>query len=204
VVKSINIPGRQSIESRFYYPSRLARNMLLIKVKQGQTFSRGEMITTLKKVSNKLSLFSFTSLDEYKERRLFSTKATAYTTIALTLLTLLLSAIGLYGILSYSTQMRRFEIGTHLAVGAKRSDIIKLIIKDNAHAIVMGVMTSLVWLLMLSYLFKEQLTDYVHWQLFPLLLMTIGLICAISFIACYLPLRQYINNPALYSLQGAE
>jgi len=204
VVKSINIPGRQSIESRFYYPSSLARNMLLIKVKPDQTFSREEMITTLKKASNKLSLFSFTSLDEYKAQRLFTSKATAYTTMALTVLTLLLSGVGLYGILSYSTQMRRFEIGTHLAIGAKRSDMLKLIIKDNAKAIVVGILISTVMLISLSLVFSDKLNDYLNWQLLLIFLLTLVLINLISFVACYLPLRQYINKPAIYCLKGSE
>jgi len=204
VVKSINIPGRQSIESRFYYPASLARNMLLIKVKAGQVFSRDEMMMSLKKVSNKLSLFSFTSLDEYKSQRLFAAKATAYTTITVTVLTLFLSGIGLYGILSYSTQMRRFEIGTRLAIGAKGSDMVKLIIKDNANAILLGITASIVILATLALVFSEYLSEQLNWQLLPILLLTLVMNIVISLFACYLPLRQYINKPAIYSLKGSE
>lgn len=134
----------------------------------------------------------------------FCQRTTAITTGTLALLTILLAALGLYGILSYSTQMRRFEIGTRLAVGAKRNDIITLIIKENVNAILIGVTTSVVILTALSYLFKEQLADYLNWQLLPLFLLTVCLICMISFIACYLPLRQYINKPAIHSLKGSE
>jgi len=162
------------------------------------------MLFSLKQVSNQLSLFSFTSLDEYKAQRLFTSKATAYTTIVLMALTLLLSGVGLYGILSYSTQMRRFEIGTRLAIGAKRHDMIMLIIKDNVIAISLGIISSVFSLMLLSLVFNEQLNNYFSWQLAPISLLTFALIVIISFSACYLPLRQYINKPVICSLKGSD
>ena len=142
VVQSINIPGRDMAQSRFYYPASLARNMLLIKTHQGQKFSREELIPLLKNIDNNLSLFSFTSLEEYKNRRLFSSVTTAATTLVLAFLTLILSGVGLYGILSYSSQMRRFEIGTRMAIGAKGRDIVQQVFKDNSGALFIGFLIS--------------------------------------------------------------
>ena len=209
IVKSINVPGRNVKQARFYFPARLSRNMLLIKVKSGQRFNREQMLATLKQINKKFTLFSFNSLSLYKEQRLFSAIITAKSTLVLTILTFLLAAIGLYGILSYSTQMRRFEIGTRLAIGAKRGDVIKLIIRDNAKAILLGIGISVFVLIIsliaaLSLGFNEQLTQYLTLQLIPLFLVTLGLVSLISFSACYLPLRQYINKPAVYSLRGSE
>jgi len=204
VVKSINVPGRNASQARFYFPARLSRNMLLIKVKSGQSFNRDQMLATLKQVNKKLTLFSFNSLTSYKKQRLFSAMITAKSTLVLIILTLFLSAIGLYGILSYSTQMRRFEIGTRMAIGAKRSDLIKLIIQDNARAILLGMGISVLLISALALGFSEQLQSYLTWQLIPLFLITLGLVSLISFAACYLPLRQYINKPAVYSLRGSE
>jgi len=204
VVKSINVPGENASQARFYFPARLSRNMLLIKVKSGQLFNREQMLSILKQENKKLTLFSFNSLSTYKEQRLFSAIITAKSTLLLTILTLFLAAIGLYGILSYSTQMRRFEIGTRMAIGAKRGDLIRLIIKDNSKAILFGIGISILSLTALSLGFSEQLAQYLTWQLIPLFLVTLGLVSVISFAACYLPLRQYINKPAMYSLKGSE
>jgi ABC-type antimicrobial peptide transport system permease subunit len=204
VVKSINVPGRQREESRFYYPARLARNMLLIEQHQGQVFSRDEMITTLKNVDKKLSLFSFTTLNEYKNRRLFSSQTTAVTTLVLTLLTLFLSGLGLYGILNYSSQMRRSEIGTRMAVGAKGKDIVSLVFKDNACALGLGLVISTVGLLVLYLGFSDTLNVYISLELLPLFILTIGSISLLSSLACYLPIRQFINKPVIHALKGSE
>lgn len=204
VVKSINVPGRKSISPRFYYPASLSRNMLLIKVKNGQTLSREELITTLKTVDNNLSLFSFSSLTAYKNDRLFSATTTAFTTIILTVITFLLSGIGLYGILKYSSQMRRFEIGTHMAIGAKGKNIVAMVIKDNGRALFMGIVFSILMLLGIYVGFSDNLTRYISLDLVPVFVGTLGLISLISFLACYLPLRQYINKPAIHSLKGSD
>jgi len=204
VVKSINIPGDKTVGSRFYMPASLSRNMLLIKTKQGQYFSREEMITTLKDVDKKLSLFSFASLTEYKEQRLFSSVTTAITTVVLAILTLLLSGLGLYGILSYSSQMRRFEIGTHMAIGAKGKDIVGLVFKDNVGALVIGLVVSMMVLLVLYLGFSESLSGYISMKILPLFVLTLGLISLLSSLACYLPLRQYIKKPVIHSLKGSE
>jgi predicted permease len=204
VVKSINVPGRKRIQSRFYYPASLARNMLLIRTQQGQIFSRDEMITALKKVDKKLSLFSFTSLNEYKSRRLFSSVTTAVTTLVLAILTLFLSGLGLYGILNYSSQMRRFEIGTRMAIGAKGKDIVGLVFKDNAGALVIGLVVSVVVLLILYLGFSDYLSSYISLELLPLFMITLGIISLLSSLACYIPLRQFIKKPVIYALKGSE
>lgn len=204
VVKSINIPGRASISPRFYYPASLSRNMLLIKVKNGQTLSREELISTFKTIDNSLSLFSFSTLTTYKNERLFSAKTTAFTTIVLTVITFLLSGIGLYGILKYSSQMRRFEIGTRMAIGAKGKDIITMVLKDNAAALLTGILVSILLLLGLYVGFSDKLTHYISVALIPVFIATLGLISFISFLACYVPLRQYIKKPAIQSLRGSD
>jgi predicted permease len=204
VVKSINVPGRENVAARFYLPASLDRNMLLIKIKQGQELSRTELITTLKEVSPSLSLFSFSSLTDYKNERLFAPRTTAITTVVLAMLTLFLSGLGLYGVLSYSSQMRRFEIGTRLAIGAKGNDIVKLVFKDNSGAIISGVIISILVLLGVYIGFSNSLAEYVSIELIPLYIMTLALISLISFFACYMPLRQYINQPAIYSLRGSD
>jgi len=204
VVNSINIPGRQRIESRFYYPASLARNMLLIEQHQGQIFNREEMITALKNVDQKMSLFSFTSLNEYKNLRLFSSQTTAVTTLVLAILTLFLSGLGLYGILNYSSQMRRSEIGTRMAIGAKGKDIVGLVFKDNAGALGLGLAISFVVLLVVYLGFSDSLKTYISLELLPLFILTLGAISMLSSVACYVPLRQFINKPVIHSLKGSE
>ena len=187
-----------------YMPSVLFNNYFMLKLKPDQSVSREQLGALLAEVDSRYSVFSFNAASDILTQSLFAEITTAVTTAVLASLVFLLAGIGLYGLLSYDTQMRRFEIGTRLAIGARRSDIIKLIISDNIKASLVGIVISIVILLCLTISFSEQLSKYIHWQLLGIFLTTVVLISVISFISCYLPLRQYINKPAIYSLKGSK
>ena len=203
IVNDHKLPGKTTIPSRVYMPNLNTSN-LLIKLKDNHKLTREQLVAVIKSTSKSVSLFAFSTLYEQKAQRLFSQYTAAHTTTALTVITFILSAIGLYGILSYSTQMRRFEIGTRMAIGAKRGELIKLIIKDNASAILLGVLLSVGVLSILTIGYSEQVKHYVTLQLLPVFLVTLAMISMLSLFACYFPLRQYINKPAIHALKGSE
>jgi len=204
IVKGVKLPGQTDIPPRAYYVTSYAKNMMMIKFKQGQSVSRIEIAKLIKQVSNQITLFSYKSLADSRKKLLFTQYTTALTTAGLAILTFFLATIGLYGILSYGTQMRRFEIGTRLAVGAKRLDMIKLIIKDNVSAILLGFMSSFIVLFAIYIGLSDVLVGYITVALLPILAITLCLIGLISLFACYWPLRAYINHPAIHALRGSE
>lgn len=204
VVKGIRVPGRSEILPRFYFPASPSRNMLLVKLVDGQRLAKEELISLLKITHKSFSVFSYSSLDNYKNEKLFSQTITAYTTVVITLFTFFLSALGLYGILKYSSQMRKFEIGTRLAIGAKGKDIVLMILKDNAGAIVWGLGLSAMVLIGLFIKFGQYLNHYAFNEIALFYFSSVGLIIALSIFACYLPLKKYISQPVMQSLRGNE
>lgn len=204
VVKGIKVPGETDIPARFYFPSSVTRNMFLVKLKAGQTLTRENIVAALQGLSANYSLFSLTTLNERRNQRLFSQYTTAITSGVLALVSFVLAAIGLYGILSYATQMRRFELGTRLALGAKRKQLIKLVIKDNIKVIVLGIATSVLIVVELYIGFKHELNDYIAVELGAMFLLSSSLIICLALFACYWPLRQYINQPVIHSLRGSD
>jgi putative ABC transport system permease protein len=204
IVKGILEPGQNKIPPRMYLQSSPLAAKFLIRYKKNHSLNRENIINSLRNISSLLTIAQYKSLNDNYKWIVMPERITLVSSITMTLVSLFLAAIGLYGILSYSTQMRRFEIGTRMAIGAKRGDLIKLIIEDNAKAILLGIGISVLLIAALVLGFSEQLASYLTWQLIPLFLITLGLVSLISFAACYLPLRQYINNPAMYSLRGSE
>jgi len=208
VVKDITLPSdtvknSKSVDvPRAYRANSLSTETFMLKLKPGQSVSRDQLGKLLAEVDDRYSVFSFTSADDMLTQSLFTEITTAVTTATLALITFFLAGIGLYGILSYSTQIRRFELGTHMAVGAKRGDLIKLIIKDNARAILFGMLFSIGMLLLLTFTFSEQVNHYLTLQLLPVFIVTLAMISILSLFACYFPLRQYINKPVIHALKG--
>jgi predicted permease len=59
-------------------------------------------------------------------------------------LALLLSALGLYSALAYAVAQRTREIGVRVAVGARRSDVVRLVVADSVHVTVAGIIAGTV------------------------------------------------------------
>lgn len=77
---------------------------------------------------------------------------------------LLLAAIGIYGVLSYYVAQRRQDIGLRIALGAQRSQVLRLILEHAVKLIVSGVVAGLIISfllarLMAKFLFSVRTTD---------------------------------------------
>ncbi len=148
--------------------------------------------------------YGYESTQGQLTKLLFVHNTTAIVTALLAVTVLLLAAIGIYGVISYGVQTRVFELGTRLAIGAKRRSLLTLLLKENSSSILVGIAIGLIFLLLLMLGFSEELLNYMNVQLLSAFVVTIGLIGMISFLACYLPLRQIINRAVVCSLRGSE
>jgi len=212
IVKDIAIPGDTPIGSdnaaegvpRAYVPNGLGGQSFMLKLKPEQSVSRQQLGKLLAEVDSRYSVFSFNSADDILTQSLFSEITTAVTTAVLASLVFLLAGIGLYGILSYGTQLRRFELGARMAIGATRKHLVSMIISDNTKAVLIGFVGSIV-LFALAYIgLSEYIQPFLTWQVLPMIVATLVLIILVTLFACYWPLRQYINQAAIYSLRGSD
>jgi predicted permease len=202
VVKGVKMPTETEIPMRSYFPTYESVPQLLLKLKPNQNLSRELAVSIVQDVSRQFFVSELETLYDRRDQLLFTQYTTAITSSVLAILTIFLASVGLYGILSYATQMRRFELGTRLAIGAKRNDVISLIIKDNTGAVAIGFVISVVIMFGLYLGFSEALANYINPQLFLLFFVTLILISIMALFACYWPLRTIINHPAIHSLRG--
>jgi ABC-type antimicrobial peptide transport system permease subunit len=102
---------------------------------------------------------------------------------------LVLSAIGLYAILSYSVAQRTKEIGIRMALGSAPRHVLMLVLGEGARVIALGAALGLAAALGLThllraYLFEVSPTD--PWALGGAVL----LLSAVAFLACFVPARR--------------
>ncbi len=211
IVKDISIPNATPAGGelttgvpRAYVPNGLGSQSFLLKIKPGQSVSREALGKIIGDADSRYSVFSFNAASDILTQSLFAEITTAITTAILASLVFLLAGIGLYGILSYGTQLRKFELGARMAIGATRKHLVSLIIGDNTKAVVIGFIGSVI-LFSLAYIgLSEYIQPFLNWQVLPMILATIVLIIMVTLFACYWPLRQYINQPAIFSLRGSD
>ena len=202
VVEGAKIPGYKGIPNRIFLPGSLFNTAFLIKLKSNHDLTRAEFAKLVSSADERFSVDQFSHLTTQRNQLLLSKIMTAITSAVLGLLSLIMAALGLYGVLSYGIQMRRFELATRLAIGAKRKDIVLLIIKDSLSAIFAGILICLTLLFLLYISFSDELLEYINIGLLGQFSITLSLIGLISITACYLPLRKIINYPPIKALRG--
>ena len=202
VVQDLNMPGESEIPIRVYQTTSAYSMDMTLSVKPNQSLSRQQVVDMLVNIRSEYVLFSFEALTASKYKLLFTQYMTVFTTSTVALITLFLAGLGLYGILSYSAQMRRFELGTRLALGAKGKDLIRLIFIDNFSMILLGILSSVLVMLGLYLGFNDMFNTIVGADLLTPLVLTILSVVTLCLFACYWPLRQYIKQPVINTLKG--
>jgi len=91
------------------------------------------------KIDPTLSLFNVTTMRAQLNNSLGQPRLLAVLSSFFGVLALLLSAIGLYGVLAYGVSKRTGEIGIRMALGADRASITRLILNDTAQVLIIGI-----------------------------------------------------------------
>jgi predicted permease len=122
-------------------------------------------------------------------------RALAVLAISFAVLAILLAAIGLYGVLAYSTQSRTREIGVRLALGAQRRLVILLVIREMAIIAALAALVALPSTIALARLFRSQLYGVTAFD--PVTLISaLALTTLMLILAAALPARRAASvNP---------
>ncbi len=115
-------------------------------------------------------------------------------------LALLLAAVGMYGVMAYSTSQRTHEMGIRVALGAGRSQVARLVLGEGLRLALAGVLIGLggafgLTRLLASLLFGVRPTDPATFGAVSVLLLTVALA------ACYLPARRAMRTDPLTALR---
>jgi predicted permease len=147
-----------------------------------------------------VSIVDLMPLDEQVRRSLFQRRMHAEIAGLFGVLGLLVAAVGLFGLLSYTVSQRTREIGIRMAVGAGRRDVLRLVLGQGMALVGIGLAVGLAASLALTPLLARLLFGVTAAD--PLTFLTVPLLLlAVAFTACWLPARRAARLDPLVALR---
>ncbi len=136
-----------------------------------------------------LPLYDIKTMEEYLSASVATQRFNAMLLEAFAGLALLLTGIGLYGVIAYAVAQRTHEIGVRMTLGASRSQVIQMVLKSGLQLTGIGVAAGVVLSLIAArfatsfsnLLFGVKPTDAVTFA------AVIGMVAAVALLACYIP-----------------
>jgi predicted permease len=128
-------------------------------------------------------------------------RALAFLAIGFSALALMMAAVGLYGVLAYSTEQRTREIGVRLALGAQRANVVVLIVREMAIIAAIATAIALPSIVALARLFQSQLYGVTSFD--PITLSaTVTLVVVMAALAAALPARRAATVEPMQALRS--
>jgi putative ABC transport system permease protein len=151
-------------------------------------------------VDPSVPVFKVKPLQQYIDERLFAKRVAVYSLAIGAFIALLLSAVGIYSVVAYSVTQRTHEIGLRLALGASRSDILRLIVGSGLRLVLIGGAIGLAGALVLTQLLRGLLFGVSARD--PITLAgIISILTMVALLASYLPARRAMKLDPLNALR---
>lgn len=185
------------IEPTAYYPfTQIPKSVMLLVVARYMTViirARGDMNGLMDSVRRAVASVNKTvPVDQVKTLGQMLLEASSLRRFDMWLLAafaglaLALAAIGVYGLTAYSVSQRTREIGIRMALGARRMDVLGLIMKDGAKMAIAGVVIGVIGAIALTRLMASLLYQVSPTDVWSFALVS-GIVLIFILLACYLP-----------------
>lgn len=163
-----------------------------------------QLITTVRDIINRrdsnLAMYNVATEAEQMEQQVFVERLVAQLSTFFAVLALLLACAGIYGLLSYEVTRRTREIGIRIAVGAPRSHVVKMVLRQGLLLALIGTVVGAGLSVGASRLLESLLYHVRAGD--PLTLIGVALaLIAVSLLACWIPARRATKVDPLVALR---
>jgi putative ABC transport system permease protein len=201
-VKQAGLDAPQTMQ--IYLPHAQYRNgylTLVVRTKSDPMSLAAEVRRQVMQVDPEQAVSNIATMDQVLSDSIVSRRFSATLLGILAGLGLLLAAIGVYGVISYGVSQRTREIGIRIALGAKRKDVLSLVVAQGMKLLLLGVGAGIVSALLLtpalsSLLFGVSPSDPVTFAGSAIFL------AAVALFACYIPARRAAKVDPMVALRS--
>jgi predicted permease len=176
-------------------------NAVVFLRSRGDVGSLGEAVRhEVESVDRNVPVHSISSMDQIIARSVANRRFALDLLGVFATVALLLAAIGIYGVMSYSFSQRTHEVGIRIALGAQRLDILHMALGEGMRMVVIGLVSGLVGAAIMTRFFRSMLFDVGPAD--PITFLSVSAILAgVALFACYIPAQRATRVEPLVALR---
>jgi predicted permease len=170
---------------------------LMVRTSQDERTILPVLATTIRELSRDVGIEEGSTMNEEidSSQTAYFHRSTAYLVGGFALLALVLSAVGLYGVIAYSMSRRTREIGVRMALGAQRGSVHLMVLREAGWLAATGIAIGMVCSLAVSTLMRGLLFGVRAWD-FSTLAVVATLLAVSALVASYIPAHRAASvNP---------
>jgi ABC-type antimicrobial peptide transport system permease subunit len=161
---------------------------------------RDEVAAAVRAVDPGIAIYDVKTMQQRVDESLIGRRFVVLLLTTFAGLALLLAALGLYGVISYSVRLRTRELGVRMALGAQRAEVLQLVLLQGLRLAVIGLICGVLAAVALgrifaSLLFKVGMLDALPW------ITAISLLLAVVLLATYMPARRAASIEPMQALR---
>jgi predicted permease len=156
--------------------------------------------TATQTLDSKLVLDTFRTMQEQIDDNLTAERVVAILASSFGVLAILMAAVGLYGVLAYSTAQRTREIGIRIALGADRTSVVRMVLVEVLWLAGISIVVALPASLLLTHAVRSQLFGISSSDPLTLVVVTV-LVAATALASALLPARRAAKTDPIVALR---
>jgi predicted permease len=198
--QGIRAPIRRTVHRALLQSTQPNFTTFILRTYQTPGAAESSVRAAMLQVDSKLALGRLRTMDDLIADNLSTERIIALLSISFGVLAVLLAAIGIYGVLAYSTAQRTREIGIRMALGAQRLGVVRLVLSDVLLLAGISVAVTVPLSLLFGRLIRSQLYGVNSFDLFSLFagILAVGLVVLV---AAMLPARQAASLDPMKALR---
>jgi putative ABC transport system permease protein len=173
---------------------------IVVRTQSDPASLAGPVRDAIAEIDRTQPIYDLQTLDQLVAKSLDQRRFTLTLMLLFGVIALVLSAIGIYGVMAFAVTQRTQEIGIRMALGASAIDVLKMVVGSGMFLAVIGVAVGLVGAFALTRLMASLLFGVSPTDLMTFALVTGGLLM-VALLACYIPARRATKVDPLVALR---
>ena len=200
--KHVGVRGeiRRTIYSPFFQDQKPGYLQYYVRTAQNPEATESSIRSAMQNLDSKLVLDTMRTMDEQISDNLMNDRLTTLLAVVFASLATLLAAIGLYGVLAYTTAQRTREIGIRMAMGAQRISVVRMVLMDVLWLAGLSIALTIPLALLFARMVRSQLYGISSFDPVTLAASTL-LVAAVALLAALLPARRAASIEPMKALR---